>query len=232
MATAAISKKVMLEVEPRESTGSTAGRRLRRQGRVPGNLYGLDRPAFKVSVDPRRIDELLRLGSGVNTVFQLSLVGQDKTREAMIKELQRDPVTGQPVHVDFIRVDPTKRVQISVPVHLVGTPEGVKNEGGIIDFVNRVVQVSCLPTHIPEHFDVDVTELHVNQHVSVSDLTTGVGVTLLDDPDQILAVVVAPRVEEVAASEEAVAAEGEPEGGAAAPAEGEGAGETEKKKEG
>jgi len=235
MANAAISKDIVLEVESRETTGSTAGRRMRRDGKVPGNVYGLDRPPFKVSVNPRRIDEVLRLGSGVNTMFKLALAGENKTRDAMIKELQRDPVTDLPVHVDFIRVDPTKTVQVSVPVHLVGTPEGVKNEAGVVDFVNRVVQVECLPTHIPEHFDVDISALHINQHVSMSDLSIGVGVKLLDDPEQILAVVVAPRVEEVAAvDEEAEAAEGEAVEGAEATegAAGDASADAEKKKEG
>jgi large subunit ribosomal protein L25 len=212
--THASTRHIVLEVESRAQTGGPACRRLRRQGRIPGNVYGLDRPPFKVTVSPRRLDELLRLGSGVNTVFQLSLVGEDRTRAAMIKELQRDPVHEQPVHVDFIRVDPTKRIQVSVPVRLTGTPEGVKNEGGIIDFVNRVVHLECLPDDIPEHLDVDISALHVNQHVSVSDLFTDEAVQVLDDAEQIIAVVVAPRVEEeVAAPEEEVAeaAEGEPE---------------------
>jgi len=234
MANAAIPKNIVLEVESRETTGSTAGRRMRRKGQVPGNVYGLDRPPFKVSVNPRRIDEVLRLGSGVNTMFQLALAGENKTRDAMIKELQRDPVTDLPVHVDFIRVDPTKTVQVSVPVRLVGLPEGVKNEGGVVDFVNRVVEVECLPTHIPEHYDVDVSALHINQHVSVSDLSIGEGVKLLDDPEQILAVVVAPRVEEVAVTEEeAEAIEGEAAEGAEgteAPA-GEASADAEKKAE-
>jgi large subunit ribosomal protein L25 len=203
---------ITVEVESRTETGGTACRRMRRAGRIPGNVYGLDRPPFKVAVNPRGIDAVLHLGSGVNTVFQLALKGEDRTREAMIKELQRDPVTGLAVHVDFIRVDPNKAIEISVPVHLVGTPEGVKNEAGIVDFVNRSVQVECLPNRIPEHFDVDVSALHINQHVSVSDITTGEGVRMLDDPEQILAVVVAPRVEEVAVTEEeAEAVEGEPE---------------------
>jgi large subunit ribosomal protein L25 len=235
MTNAAVSKNIVLEVESRETTGSTAGRRMRREGRVPGNVYGLDRPPFKVSVNPKRIDEVLRLGSGVNTMFQLALAGENKTRDAMIKELQRDPVTDRPVHIDFIRVDPNKTVQVSVPVQLVGTPEGVKNEGGVVDFVNRVVQVECLPTHIPEHFDVDVSALHINQHVSVSDLSIGEAVKLLEDPDQILAVVVAPRVEEVAATEEeAEIAEGEAAEGAEAKEgdAGEASADAEKKKEG
>lgn len=203
---------VILEVESRTATGGTACRRLRRAEKIPGNVYGLDSPPFKVSVNPKRIDELLRLGSGVNTVFQLSLTGENKTREAMIKELQRDPVTGSPVHVDFIRVDPMKKIQVRVPVRLVGTPEGVKNEGGIVDFVNRTVEVECLPTHIPEHLDVDVSELHINQNVTVAELIVAEGVEVLDDGEQIIAVVVAPRVEEAAPVEaEAEAAEEEPE---------------------
>lgn len=203
---------VILEVESRAVTGGSACRRIRRAGKIPGNVYGLDRPPFKVMVNPKRIDEMLRLGSGVNTVFQLSLSGENKTREAMIKELQRDPVTGSPVHVDFIRVDPLKKIQVRVPVRLVGTPEGVRNEGAIIDFVNRVVEVECMPNRIPDHLDVDVTELHVNQNVSVGDLEVAEGVEVLDDREQIVAVVVAPRVEEAApVEEEAEPTEEEPE---------------------
>lgn len=211
----AATKSIVLEVDSRSVTGTSACRRLRAGGKIPGNVYGLDRPPFKVAVSPRRIDEVLRLGSGVNTVFQLSLAGEKRTREAMIKELQRDPVSGDPIHVDFVRIDPTKKVQVSVPVRLVGVPEGVRNEFGIIDFVNRVVQVECLPTQIPEQLDVDVTELHINQHVSVGDLEAAGNFQILDDADQILAVVVAPKVEEEAVAEEeeeeAAAADGEPE---------------------
>ena len=208
------TKSIVLEVDPRIETGSVACRRMRANGTIPGNVYGLDRPPFKVAVSPRRIDEVLRLGSGVNTVFQLSLTGEKKTREAMIKELQRHPVSGAPIHIDFIRIDPTKKVQVSVPVRLIGTPLGVKNEGGIVDFVNREVQVECLPTRIPEHLDVDVSELHINQHVSVCDLAGTEELTILDEAEQILAVIVAPKVEEEPAAEEeeeAAAAEGEPE---------------------
>jgi len=124
----AATKSIVLEVDSRSVTGTSACRRLRAGGKIPGNVYGLDRPPFKVAVSPRRIDEVLRLGSGVNTVFQLSLAGEKRTREAMIKELQRDPVSGDPIHVDFVRIDPTKKVQVSVPVRLVGVPEGVRNE--------------------------------------------------------------------------------------------------------
>jgi len=146
-----------------------------------------------------RIEALLKLERGVNTIFSLALVGQERRREAMIKELQRDPVSELPVHVDFVRVDLTKAMHVRIPIRLVGTPDGVKNEGGVTDFVQRDVSVECLPGDIPEHLDVDVSELHINQHVALKDLSVGEGVQILDDPEQIVAVVVPPRVEEVAA---------------------------------
>lgn len=207
-------RTIELEVESRTVTGKNACRRLRASGRIPGNVYGLDRPPFKVAANPKRIDELMRQGSGVNTVFKLALSGENKSREAMIKELQRDPVSGLPVHIDFVRVDPTRKIQINVPIKLVGTPEGVKNEGGVIDFVQREVQAECLPHNIPDYFEVDISALHINQNVSVKDLQVGEDVKMLEDEDQIVAVVSAPRVEEepAEAEEDLEAAEAEAEG--------------------
>jgi large subunit ribosomal protein L25 len=202
---------VVVEVEPREEVGKNACRRLRMRGLVPGNVFGLDRPPFKVAVNPRRIEDVLRLGSGVNTIFTLRLVGQDRTREAMIKELQRDPITDKPLHVDFVRIDVTKALHVDVPVRLVGTALGVKNEGAIMDFVLREVEVECLPGMIPEHLDVDVSELHLNQHVSIKDLAIPEGVQVLGDPEQIIAVVVLPKAEEQPVVAEEAAPVAEPE---------------------
>jgi len=205
-----------LEVESREVTGKNACRRLRAAGRIPGNVYGLDRPPFKVAANPKRIEELLRQGSGVNTVFRLTLSGDERSRDAMIKELQRDPVSGLPVHIDFVRVDLTQAIQINVPVKLVGTPDGVKNEGGVIDFIQREVLAECLPGNIPEYFEVDISALHIGQNVAVKDLEIGEDVKLLEDLEGIVAVVSAPRVEEEVAEpeegEEVEAVEGEGEG--------------------
>lgn len=207
------TKTNTLEVVARELAGSSHCGRIRRSGLVPGNVYGLDRPPFKVSVSPKKIDELLRRGRGVNTVFQLSLVGENRTREAMIKELQRDPVSGNPIHVDFIRIDPMKKIHVRVPVHLNGTPVGVRLEGGTVEFVTREVEVECLPAAIPESLNVDISGLHLNQHVSVSDLELEVGVLIAGDPGTILAVVHAPMVEEQPAAEGADAAAAAPAAG-------------------
>ncbi len=202
------TSNIVVEVEPREDTGKNACRRIRARGMVPGNVYGLDRPPFMVAIDPKKIEEVLRMGSGVNTIFTLSLAGEQRKRETMIKELQRDPVTERPLHIDFVRIDANKPVHVSVPIRLQGVPTGVKNDGGILDFVHRDVLVECLPGEIPEHLDVDVTALHINQHVSYKDLTVAAGVKVLGDPEEIVAVVVAVKIEEEAPAEvEEVAAE-------------------------
>ena len=212
------SEKIILEVEARQETGKNACRRIRAAGKIPGNVYGLDAAPFMVSVDPKEIEQLLRLESGANTIFTLSMAGQERKRDSMIKELQRDPVSERPLHVDFVRVDLSKAVHVAVPIRLIGVADGVKNEGGIMDFVHREVNVECLPGDIPEHLDVEVSHLHINQNVALKDLTVDERVKLLDDPEQIVAVVVPPRIEETPATEEA-------EAEAAAAAEGEGEGE-------
>jgi len=200
-------KTVVVEVEPRTEMGKNESRRLRASGRVPGIVYGMNRPPFSVAVSPRSLEEILRLESGRNTIFRLSLAGQDQTRAVMIKELQRDPVTERMVHVDFVRVDLEKSVKVNVPIRLLGTAVGVKSEGGIVEFITRQVEVECLPEEIPEHLDVDVSELHVNQHASVADLAVGAKVKVLADPQAIVVVIAAPRAEEVpAAAAEAAAA--------------------------
>jgi len=206
------AEKTMVDVEPREARGKNACRRLRADGKVPGNVYGMDAAPYAVAVSPRRIAEVLKLESGVNTILNLSLSGGKQSRAVLIRELQRDPVTENIVHVDFVRIDPTKKLHVAVPIHLIGTPEGVKNDGGILDFVHREVEVACLPANIPEHLELDVSGLHINQNVSVSDLTVGEDIELLDDPEAIIAVVSITKAEVAAAEEEEEAAEAEAEG--------------------
>jgi len=205
---ASSTEQLVVPVDAREDRGKNACRRLRVGGMVPGNVYGMNVDSFAVSVEARRIEEILRLGSGRNTIFTLSLGGGKDSRAVMLRELQRDPVSERLVHVDFLRVDLTKTVHVHVPVHLVGTPEGVKNEGGVVDFVHRQVEVACLPSAIPDHLDVDISHLHINQNISVNELTTGEDFEILDPPETILAIVGSPRVE---AEEAPTAEEGEGE---------------------
>jgi large subunit ribosomal protein L25 len=152
------------------------------------------------------VEEVLSSETGKNTIFTLALAGQNKTRAAMIKALQRDPVTERLVHVDFVRVDLDKAVRVNVPLRLLGLAEGVKNEGGIMEFVHRQVEVECLPADIPEHLDVEVSALHVNQHLSVKDIPLTANVRILDDAETIVCVVAIPKEEAAPVVEEAAAA--------------------------
>jgi large subunit ribosomal protein L25 len=204
-------KNVVVEAQERSGRGKNASRRLRKDGGVPGVVYGLDRPPFPVGVGERKIEEVLGLETGRNTIFTLSLAGQDRSRAVMIKALQRHPVTERLVHVDFVRVDLAKAVRVNVPVRLLGMAEGVKSEGGILEFVLRQVEVQCLPSDIPEHLDIDVSALHLNQHLSVKDLPVRERVTILDDADAIICVVAVPKEEAAPVVEEAAAAAAEPE---------------------
>ncbi len=216
------TQKVTLEVEPRDQLGKGPNGRLRAAGRVPANVYGLGMKSFAISVEPRRVEELLRSASGRNTILALAMKGADESRDVMIREIQRDPVHEGLRHVDFIRVDPKRKMQVRIPVNLIGTPEGVKNEGGLIDFIHREVLVNCLPSAIPEHFDGDISDLHVGQQLTVKDLKLGPEVEMVDDPDMVLLVVSQPKVEEEpveAEEEEVVAEDAEAPADGAAPAE-------------
>lgn len=204
-------KNIVVEVQERTQQGKNAAGRLRRQGGVPAVVYGLDRPPLKVAVPARKIEDVLGLETGRNTIFTLSLAGQDRSRAVMIKALQRHPVTERLVHVDFLRVDLDKTVRVNVPIRLIGIPEGVKTEGGLLEFVLRQVEVECLPADIPDRLDIDVSGLHLNQNLAVKDLPVKERVEILDDPDAIVCVVAMPKEEAAPVVEEAAATAAEPE---------------------
>jgi large subunit ribosomal protein L25 len=206
-------KEILVEVQPRSDVGKNESRRMRALGRVPGVVYGGDRPVVAIAVEQRRVLEILRSESGENTLFTLQLEGTDSKRVVMIRDYQRDPVKGKLLHVDFVRVDLTKAIEVQVPIHVTGTPVGVKLEGGLLDHVIREVSVSCLPGDIPEALELDASEVHVGQHLSVRDIKVSDKVKILDDPDQTVIVVAMPKAEEAAT---ATPAEGAPAEGAPA----------------
>lgn len=198
-----MEQDLVVTVESRTPSGSNASRRLRRAGMVPGVVYGMGVSPFTLTVDPRSVDMILKLESGSNTIFKLKLGEEDaKQRAVMIREIQRDPVTYSMVHVDFVRVDLDKVVQVHVPLALDGEPEGVKLDGGTLDVLHRTVHVECLPSAIPESLHLDVSALKIGDHVSISDLAAVAEVTILDSEDVVLAVVHAPREEEIIEVEE------------------------------
>jgi len=200
-----------LDVVKRESRGKNEARRLRAAGRVPGVVYGAvkdgKRPVgVPVAVDPKEVLRILHSDSGVNTLITLKLDGSES--QVMVREYQLDPVTHQLLHADFYQLAMDRAITVAVPIAIKGEPKGVKQQGGLLDFVTREVEVQCFPTDIPEHIDVDVSELMLHQAVRVRDLPTDPKWKVVAEPDTMLVHVVLPKAEETpaAAEDEAAAA--------------------------
>jgi large subunit ribosomal protein L25 len=198
-----------LDVVKREGKGKNEARRLRAAGRIPGVVYG-ERKEGKVpegvpvAVDPKAVLHILHSDSGANTLITLSLDG--KQSQVMVKEYQLDPVTHQLLHADFYQLAMDKAITVTVPIVVKGTPEGVKLQGGMLDFVTRELQVQCLPKDIPEHVDLDVSGLMLHQAIRLRDIPENPKWKALNDPDTMLVHVVLPKAEEVAAPAEGEAA--------------------------
>lgn len=191
-------KDVVVDVARREAIGKNVSRRLRRSGSIPAVLYGGGKEPVILQVDPNRIEQILRSESGVNTIFQLNLAGTDQRRHVMIREYQVDPLAGKLLHADFLRIAMDTAIEVEVPIRLTGESAGVKLDGGILEPVTRTVRVSCLPGDIPEHLDLDVSEMKINDHRSVADLAGNDKLTILSDPGTIIVVIAPPAKEEVA----------------------------------
>jgi large subunit ribosomal protein L25 len=200
-----------LEAQAREAGTKNHARRVRREGRIPGVVYGAGKDALPVSVDPRHVLRILHSDSGHNTIFDLAL-GGERTK-AMIVDWQYEPIKGHLLHIDLKRIAMDKALRVNVPIVLQGVPEGVKTEGGILEQMLREVEVECLPGDIPSHIDVDVTSLTFGKVLRVSDLPHNPKLKFLTDANQPVAHVTSVK-EEVVATPEAVAADA-----AAAPAE-------------
>ena len=196
---------VTLAAATRDGLGKNEARRLRRSGRVPAVLYGGDSTGgVPLAVDPDEVHRILHSESGVNTLIALSVDGGDSS-QVMVREFQLDPLSNTLLHVDFYRPALDKVITVTVPVLLAGEPAGVKQQGGLLDFVQRDVQVECLPTEIPEHIQIDVSELLIGQGVRLRDLLEGVSWTPVSEPETLLVHVIAPKVEEAPETEEAAA---------------------------
>jgi len=197
----------VLTAEPRSDRGSGAAGRLRREGRLPAIVYGLGGDTASVTVPTHDLD--LILTHGVNTLITLRLDGDDQL--AMARQVQRHPVRGDLVHVDFIRVRTDVAITAEVALHLVGEAEGTKS-GGVVDQQLFSLHIEAMPQNIPTGIELDISALEIGDHLRVSDLSLPPGVATDIDPETLVVTVAAPRV---AAAEEGEGEEGEAaEGGA------------------
>ena len=204
-----------LEAKKRDGRGKNEARRLRVSGRIPAVVYGARKDGqapegVPVAVDPKEVLRILRSESGANTLINLKLDGGAESR-VMVRDYQLDPVTHQLLHADFYQLAMDKEIVVSIPVVVKGESAGVKQQGGLLDFVTREIEVRCLPTDIPEHIDVDVSELMLHQSIRLKDVPTSPKWKAVTDGETMLVHVVMPKAEESATT---TAVEGE----AAAPA--------------
>jgi large subunit ribosomal protein L25 len=196
--------QIIVEGAPRDTRGKNEARRLRVSGKVPATLYGGKGEALSLAVNTKQVTAILRSESGHNTLFQVNLGG--KQEPAIVKDWQVDPVTGNLLHVDLLRIAMDVRMKVKVPVHTFGEPSGVKVQGGVYEVVLREVEVECLPADIPTEFRADVSGLALNQSLRAGDLPIDKAKhKLVTDPQSVVSHVVALRAEEEKPVEAAVA---------------------------
>jgi large subunit ribosomal protein L25 len=198
--------EAILEATPREAFGKNEARRTRSSGKVPGVLYGGDGArATPISVDPRALLRILHSESGQNTLISLKLSGAADAR-VLVKDFQLDPITHQLLHADFYRVAMDKVLQVTIPVTVRGEPRGVKQQGGVLEFIRREIEIECLPGDIPEHVEIDISELMLHQGVRVRDVPVDPKWKPLTEGDAMLVHIIMPKAEEAPAPAEAAAA--------------------------
>jgi large subunit ribosomal protein L25 len=202
--------EAILEATARETFGKNEARRTRRQGLVPAVVYGATseggtKTATAIAVTPKALLKILHSESGANTLISLKLAGAGDAR-VLVKEYQLDPVTHQLLHADFYRVAMDRAIRVTIPITVKGEPKGVKQQGGVLEFIRREIEIECLPADIPEQIEVDVSDLALHQGVRVRDIALDPKLKPVSDADLMLVHVIMPKAEEVAAPAEAAAA--------------------------
>ena len=190
-------KETKLTAKPRVGKGSGEAGRLRRTGWFPAVVYGEGRPGVDIQLNEHDFVMMLRTHRSENMIVDLVVEGTEKPYKVMLKAMQHHPITGRVIHLDFYEVSMTRKIEVELPVKLVGVPTGVANEGGILEHVLRALTVQCLPGDLIEELELDVSALSVGKTLRVRDMKIDAAkYRIMDDPDQVIAAVAAPRTEE------------------------------------
>ena len=207
-------ERVKLEVLERESAGSRASKRLRKQGLIPGVLYGRGKEPRAIAVPERDFRSALGGPHGHHAILDVMLAGQKTSHASILKDYQLDPIRGRMIHFDLHEVRLDELIQAQVAIELVGESPGAR-QGGVLSALVREVTVEALPLEVPDKLELDLGETEIGSTLRVGDLVAPDGVTILDDPDTVVVTVAAPRaveVEEVPEGEELPEGEEAPEG--------------------
>jgi large subunit ribosomal protein L25 len=201
-------EQIQVEAFIRNQSGKGAARTLRRSGQIPAIFYGPETQPISLYVHQMDLEKIFKKHSGENLFFQVQLKGgqQEESRTAMLKELQKDPLSRAYLHVDFYEVSLTKELEVEVGLRLIGKSKGVE-KGGILQEARRDLQIRCLPRNIPEYIEVDVSGLDIGDSIHVRDLKLGEELRVLHDPQTTLVTIVPPMEEKAAGEEAAGAAE-------------------------
>lgn len=206
-------EQINLNARVRRVTGNGPARSLRREGRIPAVLYGPKTEPILLSIDLREFEQIAKKSTIGSVLLNLQIQnGDTHSHPAMVKELQIHPVTHRFLHVDFYEIDMQRKIKVMVPVVVRGKAKGLE-DGGLLQIVRREIEVLCLPTEIPESFEVNVTDLDIGDAIHMEDIQTVANVEIIEEADVTVVTVLAPKVEveaveELVEGEEAVEAEG------------------------
>ena len=193
-----MAQQAKLTVQTRTQVGRNAIKKVRKEGLIPGVIYGVGQEPINLEVNGRQLSTVLAHASSENILLELEIVDGDNKRNslAMIQEVQHHPIQRQILHVDFHAVSATEKITAEVPIETIGEPVGVKTNGGLLEHNLRDLEVECLPADLPERIEVDVTNLDINQSIHVKDLKLPPGVEAVTDADLTVVAVSAARVDE------------------------------------
>ena len=196
-----------IEAQTRVPEGKNANRRIRKLGKIPAVIYGPGKEPAALSLNPDDIKAILRSETGRNTIFTVNIEGA-ASRSAMVKDYQLNPVKGNLIHTDLLEIAMDRLLTLMLNIEVTGEPQGVKIEGGTLDFITRAIEIECMPADIPESIKLEISALKVNDYIRAKDINLGDKVKIITEPDTVIVTVSSPQR---AAATDVTAAATEPE---------------------
>lgn len=193
----------VINVKRRVRMGKSGSKAIRNEGNIPAVIYGKGSESISIVVNPTELKEALSTDAGENTLLEMHIKDGDKEikKLSLLREVQMDYLTNKSIHLDFMELDMNKSFSLKVPVKIVGRPIGVHEEKGLLEEILREIEIECLPSDIPNVFEVEVSELHINDSIHVRDIEVSDKINVLDDPSSTVVTILTPRVEKVVVEE-------------------------------
>jgi len=193
----------VINVKRRVRMGKSGSKAIRNEGNIPAVIYGKGSESISIVVNPTELKEALSTDAGENTLLEMHIKDGDKEikKLSLLREVQMDYITNKSIHLDFMELDMNKSFSLKVPVKIIGRPIGVHEEKGLLEEILREIEIECLPSDIPNVFEVEVSELHINDSIHVRDIEVSDKINVLDDPSSTVVTILTPRVEKVVVEE-------------------------------